>query len=202
VNPEQRLASIVVALRSAGLACLVMGGHAARFYGVQRTKIDFDFQIGRLPDGREEWLEFWRENHLLPPFVHLLARREEGEYGGHILPFLSLPDLIRSKETERVSDWQDIDLLEEILDARHRGRLTAGELSARAAVETVRTRVGLEALHQGGWLRDQAVEASALSQAAHPATQALLLPFAPATPLLNSSRQMEKCRWQARSFRV
>src|SRR5262245_43548930 len=33
------------------------------------------FQIGRLPDGREEWLEFWCGNHLLPPFSELIARR-------------------------------------------------------------------------------------------------------------------------------
>ncbi len=103
VNAEQRLAAIVTGLGSVGVRCLVMGGHAARFYGVQRTTIDFDrhvapdcwddlaarlgqvavlrkqsvmegnswrphafrrFQIGRLPDGREEWLEFWRENRL------------------------------------------------------------------------------------------------------------------------------------------
>ncbi len=45
MNPEQRLAAIVVALRSAGLACLVMGGHAARYYGIQRTTIDFDLHL-------------------------------------------------------------------------------------------------------------------------------------------------------------
>jgi hypothetical protein len=37
------------------------------------------FQIGQLPDGREEWLEFWSHNHLLPPLADLHARREEGE---------------------------------------------------------------------------------------------------------------------------
>jgi hypothetical protein len=26
------------------------------------------FVIGRLADGQEEWLEFWKENHLLAPF--------------------------------------------------------------------------------------------------------------------------------------
>lgn len=50
------------------------------------------FQIGQLPDGREEWLEFWLENHLLPPFPELLARCEQGPYGGRALPFLALPD--------------------------------------------------------------------------------------------------------------
>jgi hypothetical protein len=127
VSPETRLAEIVAALETVGLTCLVMGGHAVRFYGLQRNTIDFDlhlspdhwddlpdrlkrtamfagqalaegpswrphafrrFQIGRLPDGREEWLELWRTNHLLPPFAELYPRREEGPYGGRTLPFL------------------------------------------------------------------------------------------------------------------
>ena len=35
-----------------------------------------------------------------------------------MLSFLSLPDLIRSKETEREKDWQDVAVLEEIHDNR------------------------------------------------------------------------------------
>ena len=112
MTADERLASIVTALESLGLVSLVMGGHAVRFYGLQRNTIDFDlhlapdrwndlpdllarttlssgepilegnswqpqafrrFQIGRLADGREEWLEFWRENHLLAPFAELRA---------------------------------------------------------------------------------------------------------------------------------
>src|SRR5262249_40075594 len=76
------------------------------------------FLLGQLPDGRDEWLEFWRDNHLLPPFAEGYARREQGTYGGRIISFLSLPDLIRSKETEREKDWQDIAALEEIHDSR------------------------------------------------------------------------------------
>ena len=34
------------------------------------------FLLGRLPDGREEWLEFWLRNHLLAPFEALYERRE------------------------------------------------------------------------------------------------------------------------------
>src|SRR5205823_2388618 len=139
----------VTAVEEVGLPDVVMGGHAARYYGVQRNTIDYDFHLslddwdrlaerlrratpfaggvlpegpswrphafrrfllGRLPDGREEWLEFWRTNHLLPPFAELHGRREEGLYGGRQVAFLALPDLIRSKETERESDWQDIAL--------------------------------------------------------------------------------------------
>src|SRR5207248_4250480 len=59
------------------------------------------FLVGTLADGQEEWLEFWRDNHLLAPFPELLARREVGVYGGRQLPFLPLPALTPSKETER-----------------------------------------------------------------------------------------------------
>ena len=115
MTPEQRLAESVTALEAVGLSCLILGGHASRYYGVNRTTNDFDlhlspdpwpdlplrlaqapmfagqavvegvswrpsdfrrFQIGRLADGREEWLEFWRHNHLLAPFADLHARRE------------------------------------------------------------------------------------------------------------------------------
>ena len=126
MNPESRLAEIVSALEGAGIPCLVMGGHAVRFYGLSRNTIDFDlhlapdswaelsprlagtplfagkpvlegpswrpnsfrrFLIGRLSDGREEWLEFWCENHLLPSFSELYARREQGLYGGRSCRF-------------------------------------------------------------------------------------------------------------------
>jgi hypothetical protein len=136
-----------------------MGGHAVRYYGVDRNTFDYDFHlaldpaawaqlaetlrgspvltrsglgegpswrpavfrrfvIGTLPDGREERLEFWRANHLLAAFDDLHARAERGEYGGRPVLFLSLADLIRSKETEREDDWRDVQLLEEIADER------------------------------------------------------------------------------------
>jgi hypothetical protein len=147
------LLEITDALVEAGLRFLVMGGHAVRYYGVDRNTFDFDFhlsaedaagmagrlcrtrlfagsmlsevpgwrrtdfqrfQIGVLPSGREEWLEFWFRNHLLPPFEQLYQRRELAEIDGRRVPMLALPDLIRSKETERDDDWLDVRLLEEI----------------------------------------------------------------------------------------
>jgi len=165
VNPESQLAEIVSALEGAGIPCLVMGGHAVRFYGLSRNTIAFDlhlapdswdelsprlagtplfagkpvlegpswrphsfprFLIGRLLDGREEWLEFWCKNHLLPSFGELYARREQGLYGGRLLSFLALPDLIKSKETERAVDWQDISVLEEFHDARMLAQAESG----------------------------------------------------------------------------
>ena len=45
MNPEERLAAVVTALESIGLSCLVMGGHAVRFYGLQRHTNDFDLTL-------------------------------------------------------------------------------------------------------------------------------------------------------------
>src|SRR5213595_402714 len=45
VTPDQRLARIALGLRDAGIEALVMGGHAVRYYGVDRNTIDFDFHI-------------------------------------------------------------------------------------------------------------------------------------------------------------
>lgn len=147
MNVEQRLAEVITALEGVGVKCLVMGGHSARYYGLERMTDDFDlhlapecfddlterldrsdwfrsrkvaevpswrarsfrrFQIGTLASGREEWLEFWKENHLLPSFADAYSRCERGNYGGRMCDFLSLPDLIRAKETEREKDWVDI----------------------------------------------------------------------------------------------
>ena len=126
MNPEARLAEIVAALEAVGLNCLVMGGHAVRFYGVDRNTGDFDlhlapdcwddlphalsrsslfvgkplmegpswrpnvfrrFQIGTLPSGREEWLEFWLENHLLAPSRNSFPGENKAPTGGE--PFRS-----------------------------------------------------------------------------------------------------------------
>jgi hypothetical protein len=137
------------------------------------------FQIGRLPDGREEWLEFWRGNHLLPPFSELYARREQGLYGGRDLPFLALPDLIRSKETERPVDWQDVAVLEEFLDARQLAQVDSAGRTLPEALSSIRSRRGFEAALQKGFLSDAQVVEQALTAARLSITQAFLLPFAP-----------------------
>lgn len=217
MNPACRLAEIVTALEQVGLTVLVMGGHAVRYYGIERNTIDYDlhlspanwddlgsrlnqstlasggplapgpswrpgafqrFLLGRLPDGRDEWLEFWRTNHLLPPFADLYARREEGTYGGRALAFLTLPDLIRSKETERESDWQDVAGLEEIHDGRLLHQVTVGALAVAQALAQLRSRRGLESFWQAGYLKDPAVVRQALGQTRLSITQAVLLPCA------------------------
>jgi len=40
LNAEERLAAIVTALESVGLSCLVMGGHAVRYYGFPSVSAD------------------------------------------------------------------------------------------------------------------------------------------------------------------
>lgn len=218
MTPEERLAALVAALESVGLSCLVMGGHAVRFYGLNRYTNDFDltlapdgwddlsdrlartgvfpagelsegeswrpgafrrFQIGRLPGGEEEWLEFWRTNHLLAPFPELLARRETVVYGGREIPFLSLPDLIRSKETERAKDWDDISHLEEFLDARLHTRQAAGEIPLVEAFSQLRSRRGFDVYLAESRFEDAASVRAALSRSSNPITQAFLLPLTP-----------------------
>jgi hypothetical protein len=52
VTSEERLAWIVSALERVGLSCLVMGGHAVRYYGLQRYTNDFDRTLA--PDGWDD----------------------------------------------------------------------------------------------------------------------------------------------------
>jgi len=218
LSPEERLAAIVTALEAAGVACLVMDGHAVRHYGLQRHTNDFDltlapegwgdladrlvrsrlfpggapvegtswrprtfrrFLVGTLPDGQEEWLEFWKENHLLDPFPELFARREVAPYGGRELSFLGLGDLIRSKETERAKDWDDVSYLEEIQDARLRARCAAGEIGLAEALLWLRSRRGFDTYLAEGRLDDRAAVGAALGQTTNPITQAFLLPLLP-----------------------
>jgi hypothetical protein len=142
------------------------------------------FLVGRLPDGREEWLEFWRHNHLLAPFSELYARREQGSYGGRALSFLSLPDLIRSKETERGSDWLDVAFLEEALDARLLAQAASGALDLAAALARLRSRSGFQGHLERGHLNAPGVVQRALGMARLPMTQAYLLPAAQDPPEL------------------
>jgi hypothetical protein len=194
-----------------------MGGHAVRYYGLDRNTIYYDlhispaegtnlaarlarcslaanhpltegpswrpgafqrFRLGQLPDGRDEWLEFWRTNHLLPPFADLYSRREQGSYGGRTLSFLSLPDLIRSKETEREKDWEDIAVLEEIHDSRLLNETKSGSLGVSNALAQLRSRRGVESALQLGFLNDVPTVRQAIGRTTLSITQAILIPWA------------------------
>jgi hypothetical protein len=216
VTPDQKLAGIFHSLKAAGIDVLVMGGHAVRYYGIDRNTIDFDmvtslstpeelcrrlpaiawlaaareapvwrsrdfarFEIGRLPDGREELLEFWLHNHLLPDFETLKSRSEVGAYGGGEVAFLSLADLIKSKETERESDWQDIALLEEVQDARLLAAPSAPG-GVRRALANLRSRRGFEGALGMRWFDDANTVEGAIVACTHPVTYAFLAPLAPA----------------------
>jgi hypothetical protein len=197
-----------------------MGGHAVRYYGVDRNTIDFDlvtaiattrelrlrlpmigmlgplkeelvwrthdfarYEIGKLPDGRPKWLEFWLRNHLLDDFAHLKARAEIGSYGSESVAFLSLTDLIRSKETERESDWTDITLLEEIFDARNRDRLASRRDGAPDYLSSLRSRRGMDLAVKGQLTADREVLVNALAACKHPVTCVFLYPFVSDQPL-------------------
>lgn len=195
---------------------LVMGGHAVRYYGIDRNTIDYDFHlaldpsgwrlvaetvrealqqpsfreshswrpadfrrfvIGRLADGRDELIEFWRHNHLLPPFSDLAARSEHGIYGGASVRFLGIADLIRSKETEREGDWQDVLLLEEVADARALAR--EGPEAQIDALRGLRSRRGYELAVAAGRLTDAERVGIAAQRVRHPIPAAFLAPHRP-----------------------
>lgn len=108
----------------------------------------------------------------------------EGEpHGGRRCDFLSLPDLIRTKETEREKDWLDIQYLEEFQDARLARAARANREFLVPALAALRSRRGLETHMQAGTLDDPAAVADALREAANPITVALLLPAAPDAPI-------------------
>lgn len=145
------------------------------------------FRIGTLPDGKDEWLEFWAENHLLAPHGELVARAERGRYGGREIAFLGLGDLIRSKETERDADWQDVSVLEDFLDSRLFAKLTRREYETAAALAQLRSRAGFGSYFRHGALADSTAVSAALAATTNPITQSYLVPFAPDTPLSDAS---------------
>jgi hypothetical protein len=108
-----------------------------------------------------------------------------------LLNFLSLPDLIRSKETERTRDWQDIAVLVGLLDARNLARVKDGLMDVPAALASLQSRVGLEAFLQAGHLSDAASVSAALQRTLFPVTQTLLLPFSPRSALSETTPAME-----------
>jgi hypothetical protein len=138
------------------------------------------FRIGTLPDGRDEWLECWKTNHLLAPHAELLSRAERGRYGGREIAFLGLRDLIRSKETERDKDWGDVLVLEQVLDARLLAQVRSGTRPLPEALALLRSRAGFESYLVEGMLKDTQAVASALAVATSPITQSFLIPVNPA----------------------
>jgi hypothetical protein len=215
MSAEQRLAELAESLKEVGLDALVMGGHAVRYYGVDRNTVDFDFytavestahvrarlagsallksaregpswrpedfarfEVGKLADGREEWLEFWVRNHLLASFAEVRARQERGSYGGREVAFISLSDLLDSKETERESDWQDIMLLEEIQDSRNLAAASTDDAKG-LALSRLRSRRGFERAVAMSLFSDGAAVRGAVAKCQQPVSLGFLLPLVP-----------------------
>ena len=111
----------------------------------------------------------------------MYQRREQGLYGGRKIAFLSLPDLIRSKETERESDWRDIELLEEIFDSRNLAR-SQDEMQVVHALSFLRSRRGFEAALAAGRLTQPDLAARAEPQARNPISRAYLTPYLKVPP--------------------
>jgi hypothetical protein len=144
-----------------------------------RGESDFKrYVIGTLPDGKEELLEFWIHNHLLDNFNELYQRREEGSYAGKTVSFLSLADLIRSKETERENDWQDISFLEEISDQRNLAN-PQNDAQITSALAKLRSVRGLETAINKGFTTNITNLETALKITNNPIAQSFLIPFAP-----------------------
>ncbi len=61
---EERLGFVVSAIESVGLRCLVMGGHAVRYYGLQRFTNDFDFALA--PESCDNLLDTLSNSGLFP----------------------------------------------------------------------------------------------------------------------------------------
>ena len=102
-----------------------------------------------------------------------------GAYGGGAVAFLSLEDLLHSKETERETDWQDIALLEEIQDARLLAAAATGPGGAQQALAKLRSRRGFDRGVRMGLYQDLAAVEQAIAACTHPVAYAYLAPLAP-----------------------
>jgi hypothetical protein len=87
-----------------------------------------------------------------------------------------LEDLIRSKETERESDWSDVALLEEIFDGRHLTHAESAEGQIRF-LSNLRSRRGFEDGLRRGLFGSEEVLRQAISECRHPVSFAFLMPF-------------------------
>ncbi|MCY2965977.1 MAG: hypothetical protein NT069_20490 [Planctomycetota bacterium] len=91
----------------------------------------------------------------------------------------NLPDLIRSKETERDKDWADVSRLEEFWDARLQSSMCRGETEPIAVLSQLRSRAGFGTHFLGKSFENRLWVAAAIESTRNPITQAFLIPFAP-----------------------
>ena len=72
MTSEERLAALVAGLHSVGASCLVMGGHAVRFYGLERNTIDFDLHLA--PERWNDLPDLLRRTQLFPEGLPVFCR--------------------------------------------------------------------------------------------------------------------------------
>ena len=65
MSGEERLAALYAEMVELGLPCMVMGGHAVRFYGIDRTTVDFDFHLALEPEAWKGLLDVFARSALL-----------------------------------------------------------------------------------------------------------------------------------------
>ena len=56
MSPDVRLAEVVSELEAVGISCLVMGGHAVRFYGLARHTSDVDLHVSPESRSAKTWI--------------------------------------------------------------------------------------------------------------------------------------------------
>ncbi len=134
----------------------------------------FQFQSQR--NAHELKLKLWYGGRLFPAFSDAYQRREHGAYGDRPCDFLSINDLIQTKETAREKDWVDIFFLEELQDARLRAAVRSGVSSPAETLSYLRSRRGLESALRDGCLYNAGNVREAILRTENPITVASLLP--------------------------
>jgi hypothetical protein len=113
VTTDERLAELFVELRGLGLPCLVMGGHAVRYYGVDRSTFDFDFHLAL---DASDWARLDVLLARSPAFAH---RPEGPSWRPKIFRRFVVGTLADGRE-ERAEFWRENHLLAPFPDLARR----------------------------------------------------------------------------------
>ena len=137
------------------------------------------FRLGQLDDRRDEWLEFWRHNHLLAPFAERSQRRELGDYGGEFSRFWRSRTSYAAKKPNatRIGRMSPCWMRSSMLACSAQAR--TGTLDRPLVLARVRSRIGFENDLQEGYLGDPAVVHQAILQSTLSIAHAYLLPAIP-----------------------
>lgn len=138
MNAEARLAAFYQALSGAGFRCLVMGGHAVRSYGIDRSTLDYDLHLALEP---ERWVDLPRLLRRLPvisggPFAEAPSWRPD-DFRRFVVG--ALPD----GREERLEFWRRNHLLapfDELWERREEGCYGGETLAFLALDDLIRSK--------------------------------------------------------------